>query len=375
MDTKISLNELVNSQSKIVELRDTLLLALCRHLPEIAPLICEDQYNHFLAQSIDNPNQVSYAAKPEYKYDAVRRVRTSLGRYLQRVYSIEITSQINQAIQTIFGEIGHCESCFEIRDDVVEVYREVAESCMSSMDCVDFYEINGVRVVVYTPVEEDKPIARALLWHTDQGQFLDRIYPNNGPHIAHYHKWAEIHGVKVRPHNKQSSDIGERYTVRNIKVGYMPYLDTLCYLTGNTLSSRGGGCCCQNTDGKKPDACQLCREWTLEEITEIDGMDVCDNCASDARQCEKCREYSFEIKCIAGQDVCESCADDCYECQICNESIWDYSRVNGKNLCEDCVERYVQCEVCGTYEVDGEQICDECSRKQEEEEMNEDVEV
>src|SRR4051812_32693308 len=149
------------------ELIDAMRANLPDELSEVIDRIESDDKQHNLSWSLDNPQQVSYAAKPEHRFDTVKRMRTSLGRYLSRNYDVTITPAINSAIDAIFASIAYDDECLDVREDVYDVYAKVASSCMTEMDCVRFYENNGVRVVTYTPPGAEEPIARALLWKTD----------------------------------------------------------------------------------------------------------------------------------------------------------------------------------------------------------------
>lgn len=371
-----------------------LITAMRAHLPqdcsEVIDRIESDDKGHMLSWSLDNPLQVSYAANAAHTFDPVKRMRTSLGRYLSRQYGVEITPTINSAIERIFGDIAYDGQRFAVREDVYDVYSEVASSCMTEMDCVRFYEDNGVRVVTYTPPGEDKPIARALLWKTDKGEFLDRIYPNSGPHIEHYLKWAEDRGCDVRPHHRMG-DVYIDHKIRNVRVGPMPYLDTFCYLSGTTLSARGGGLCCHSTEGLEPTECANCSEWCFDEenegycedcnnnlyscdrcgrrtedTTEISGQTVCECCAEDSHCCDRCNEMVWETGHIDGQDVCESCADDACNCERCEERVFDVSQVDGQTVCESCAEDAEECERCNdtvfeTSEIGDKTVCSACA--------------
>jgi hypothetical protein len=289
-------------RERIIGARVALLQAMRANLPEecraVLDRIESDDKGHNLSWSLDNPCQVSYAAKPDHAYDTVKRMRTSLGRYLSRNYDVTITPAINSAIDAIFAAIAYDGDCFAVREDVCEVYNHVASSCMTEMDCVRFYEDNGVRVVIYTPPGSAGPIARALLWKTDRGEFLDRIYPNSGPHIDHYHKWAEGRGCDVREHNSMG-DVRVEHRIKNVRIGHMPYLDTFCYLYGNTLSTDGDGLCCHSTNGEEPNECNHCGDLHFDS----NESGYCEHCENESYSCERCGDRTFESTEICGQTV------------------------------------------------------------------------
>jgi len=361
---------------RIQAARTELIYAMRGNLPdECAEVIdrieCDDK-GHMLSWSLDNPLQVSYASKPDHTYDPVKRMRTSLGRYLSRNYGVEITPTINSAIERIFGEIAYNGDRFAVRDDVCEIYNTVAESCMTDMSCVEFYENNGVRVVCYTPPGCPGPIARALLWKTDKGEYLDRIYPNSGPHIEHYVKWAANRGCEIRPHHSMGN-IRTDHRIYKVRVGPMPYLDTFCDLSGTTLSTDGDGLTCHNTEGEEPTECRNCSNWTFgddtdgyckscydnlcrceqcskrydsDDMTEIEGQSVCESCAENASSCDRCDHTVWETSHIDGQHVCESCAEEAHCCERCEDSVFQTSEIDGQDVCESCAEEAHECEEC-----------------------------
>lgn len=260
------------SETAILQARSELIEAMAFHLPMLSGTISQiwrDDKEHLLSRSTDNPLQVSYAAKPDHRYDSAKRARTSLGRYLSRNYEVLITLAIDAAIAKLWASLAYNEESFEIREDVCEVYRTVADSCMCGEPCVEFYEYNGVKVLVYTlPGKDKEPIGRALLWETDQGSFVDRVYPNSGPHVAHYVKWAEEHGYAIRSHHRAGYDSG-RFSVSGLRIGGpMPYMDTFMYLNGDTLRSYGPGLVCCETDGEEPIICRRCGGWCFGSIGE-----------------------------------------------------------------------------------------------------------
>jgi hypothetical protein len=351
-------------RDRIVGARAALLQAMRAHLPEecaeILDRIESDDKGHNLSWSLDNPMQVSYAAKPEHIYDSAKRMRTSLGRYLSRNYDVTITPKINAAIDAIFAAIAYDSDCFAVRENVYDVYCQVASSCMTEMDCVRFYENNGVRVVTYTPHGAEEPIARALLWQTDRGEFLDRIYPNSGPHIDHYHKWAQERGCDVREHNSMG-DVRVDHRIKIVRIGPMPYLDTFCYLSGDTLSTNGDGLCCRETSGQEPIDCEHCGDLHFDS----NESGYCESCENDSYSCERCGDRTFDPTEVCGQTVCESCAEESYCCDRCQESVWETNHVDGLDVCESCESEAVCCDRCcesvwETSHVDGQDVCESC---------------
>lgn len=356
-----------NSRCELIE-------AMREYLPMIegtVEQIVQDSKGHFLARSHDNPLQVSYAAKVEYQCDHTKRARTSLGRYLSRQCGVLITPAIDAAIAELWASLAYNEESFEVREDVCEVYRTVADSCMRGEECVEFYERNGIKVLVYTPPGKDEPLARALLWETDQGSFVDRVYPNSGPHVAHYVKWAEEHGYAIRSHHRAGYDSG-RFSVSGLRIGGpMPYMDTFMYLNGDTLRSYGPGLVCCETDGAEPIICRRCDGWCFGSI----GEPHCQDCLNNRHYCNRCDEYTFdEVICIDGRYCCEGCRDDAETCDRCQRLSFSLHEVSGQDICDDCARNYCTCDSCDCLSlslnrVDGSDLCDICCQDETEEEI------
>jgi hypothetical protein len=108
-------------------------------------------------------------------------------------------------------------------------------SCMRLDKCQDFFDIytnpdNKVKMLILTDTE-DKLVGRCLLWETEQGKYMDRVYAND--HIQNlFKKWAEGNEYDLTHYkNSQSNDKG--LTVK-IKVNFnklFPYLDSFRFMT------------------------------------------------------------------------------------------------------------------------------------------------
>ena len=108
-------------------------------------------------------------------------------------------------------------------------------SCMRLEKCQDFFDIytnpeNNVKMLVLTN-SENKLIGRCLLWETEQGKYMDRVYAND--HIQNlFKKWAEGNEYNLTHYkNSQCNDKG--LTVK-VKVDFnklFPYLDSFRFMT------------------------------------------------------------------------------------------------------------------------------------------------
>jgi hypothetical protein len=100
--------------------------------------------------------------------------------------------------------------------------------------CQEFFDIytnpeNRVKMLILT--NNDKLIGRCLLWETDKGKYMDRVYAND--HIQNlFKKWADGNEYKLSHYNGNNN---EQLTTK-IKVDMnkqFPYLDSFRFMTFN----------------------------------------------------------------------------------------------------------------------------------------------
>jgi len=108
-------------------------------------------------------------------------------------------------------------------------------SCMRLEKCQDFFDIytnpeNNVKMLILTN-SDNKLIGRCLLWETEQGKYMDRIYSND--HILNlFKKWADENEYNLT-HYKNSQCDDKGLTVK-VKVDFnklFPYLDSFRFMT------------------------------------------------------------------------------------------------------------------------------------------------
>ena len=108
-------------------------------------------------------------------------------------------------------------------------------SCMRLDKCQEYFDIytnpdNKVKMLILTNTE-NKLIGRCLLWETEKGKYMDRVYSND--HILNiFKKWAEENEYKNTHYNGSQN---EQLTTK-IKVDmnkYFPYLDSFRFMTFN----------------------------------------------------------------------------------------------------------------------------------------------
>lgn len=117
-------------------------------------------------------------------------------------------------------------------------------SCMKHLECQDYFEIyteNPDKVKMVRALDSDnKTVARALLWYTDEGDiFMDRIYGSDIA-IAKFQSYAKengwLHKNKQNYHdNRMINSIGVivdkvlTVTLQNASNRMYPYMDTMKY--------------------------------------------------------------------------------------------------------------------------------------------------
>ncbi len=295
-------------------------------------------YPGLISWSVDEPEKVSYARRPADLYDNRRRVRLSLGKMLVRLgFSAE---DFESETFELVSERTFNPEDFEISSRVAYWYERLgtdAESCMidNPNGCLYTYERNNVSIVVW------RESARALFWETTNGEkFIDRIYPNSGPHIEVFKRWADANGYLIRP-NHSAGVPNIDLEVRFSHTGPMPFLDTFAYWSDGYLNTVGDGIQCQSTSGDSLARCENCGcHAFLEsdddgEIREVDGMAVCEQCYRDSYSCDHCGGATFETLEVSGLEYCQSCADYyATPCSCCGDLI----PANGEVNCELCQE-------------------------------------
>lgn len=111
---------------------------------------------------------------------------------------------------------------------------QLAQSCMSYMACQTFFEIyiNNTEVCkMLILTKDDKLIGRALLWKTDGGNYMDRIYTNRDSYIDVFKEWGrrneyllygELKGLQLKVSVKR--ELYDKY----------PYMDTFSHYSPST---------------------------------------------------------------------------------------------------------------------------------------------
>lgn len=139
---------------------------------------------------------------------------------------------------------------FVIREDITKVYEnEQPHSCMTGRN-MEFFEENGVKILVLLNDENDKNsiVGRALLWEgVKKGKkeytFMDRVYVTNHNFLQLFGEHADKNGWLKKVQLNQDGNcnkllLGEQeltgvfeYQLVNPRVKPVPYFDTFKYFT------------------------------------------------------------------------------------------------------------------------------------------------
>jgi hypothetical protein len=220
----------------------------------------------FLNLSEDKNDTVTFLPKPRIMklvrendklgaYKSPLRQEMKIGRIIKQLFDDKFT---NQQIEIFVNEFkGYCDLMTGKVDlklvdgeDIAYWYHysrynktgkgTLNNSCMrnASRQQLSVYVDNPKVCRLAILVNSDGLLdARALIWNTDKGIVMDRVY-HTGDHIENaYIQYAEKHGWTPKKNIK-----GEKYTVQlhsGVKYRNYPYLDTFSYydVNKNTLST------------------------------------------------------------------------------------------------------------------------------------------
>lgn len=377
---------------------------------EIKDAIENDVKGHYLSLSQDDPEdmKISFASKPEFKFNNDKRTKTTLSRYLRR--HLGVTSEqmnddkLHRLSLFIFGAMINLRTPPKIVKGygLLKAYKNAvgSDSCMTGDDCelVKLYAENPDKVNLIIAFKNQ---ARALLWTTDKGtKILDRIY--FGDPMAKYalQKWACEQNIVQRDNVHDSGLLVEFQSIKYIKKQYVvtldssqvdhyPYLDTFCWgrfeENNNVLKmsneQRGFPLCFHCTDGSFEGRCNGCGE-ALGTVC-INGENYCEDCVSDRFiYCYNCNDYADNESAmdVDGETYCESCGQELFfRCDGCgeynsNDELHEVKREGYGHLewCESCfAENGSHCEGCdwdfetdrGGFDEDGEFYCQDCGEQ------------
>jgi len=186
--------------------------------------------------SLDEENFITY----KYSKSVIERRKKRIGSYLNTHFShypeVERDLYRNKLLSYLIDSVTGFQIVYGA--EVTNAYRNEfgGNSCMTETpEYVLLYEKNPTKVGMLQ--YRGNISARALIWHTDEGEtVIDRIYPNSGVHIDLFIKYAKENGYKYRTTQctgESSFTDGERrfsYTVTlDNNVDVYPYIDTFIY--------------------------------------------------------------------------------------------------------------------------------------------------
>tara|TARA_E500000331_G_scaffold339925_2_gene370701 strand:- start:3890 stop:5296 length:1407 start_codon:yes stop_codon:yes gene_type:complete len=389
---------------------DVCLLHTLNMLCEIGQKIFFRNHNkHYAGISTESAGRIAYAVTPDDKFQVSRRVKTRLGRYITRNFEEIVTHEdFNERALDMLVEkftalaAEDIENIFKIEkgEEIVTNYRDefADDSCMTGSGAryTQMYAANP-DVVSMLCLDDGRYKGRALLWSTDDGQVLDRIYPNSGPHIEKYELYCAKHEIDMRNDNycpcssptdevlPQFNSVQTRkrktYSVQ-VKVpntDCIPYMDLFhfgAWLNGNRNDATEAKLYSAPTeDGVVPDfvasgtggdistyeyhECLCCSETVFRHACEylidahgarsLDNL-TCQTCMDneEVKYCEGCSNRMLETNSILikgineqhGNRYCIPCAIKRLRlCKTCNEVNGYHIMHKDDNYCRAC---YIQ---------------------------------
>lgn len=151
----------------------------------------------------------------------------------------DVLSNIVSALQSeIEGEIKVVEG-----DEIVEYYTyndispegTIGKSCMNNMDDEFFHlysENEGIVKLAVLLDEYETLVARALLWKTNIGWVMDRVYYSSYKYEYQFKDWAK--GNNYLTKLEMENEFGVvRIKLDEVKFEHYPYLDTFNYICFN----------------------------------------------------------------------------------------------------------------------------------------------
>lgn len=194
----------------------------------------EVKIGRFLSKITDHPHfnimfgpGNNYDSKPINKNKLIEETVNSYKSYKKYLNSIE------EYLSVVKGEdikTWYHEDKYEPRSGTL------SNSCMRYDRCQDYFNIyinNGVEMLILKN-EQGKLIGRALLWETNEGKYMDRIYGKDHIQIL-FKKWATDNGYDLR------FDLGSKVT-KSVNVNLQdkfPYMDTFKFMF-NALYDKEG---------------------------------------------------------------------------------------------------------------------------------------
>jgi len=398
-----------NNSEKIEKARQELLRAMQKivikkQFLKFDELYWEIYYDNlsYLGISLDNPKLISYSRNRNDKFSHAKRVKTTLGRYIRRNKKPYCSCATDNDIDKFVGEViaqtlNPTELFTVLRGiDIEQAYYDM----VGGHTCMTEHKAKFVRIYAENPEKIgllvlNKNEARALMWETDGKRVLiDRIYPNDGQHIALYNRYAKEQKWITRLHHgrpqKGTREFRQKYkiTLKQPSNGKYPYMDSFQYswllldsglvvVTNNKNTPHETKLCRDN--GIYEDnliRCEGCNDRDLPNI-RLNGLPYCRYCVSSCRECNKylLLENLTNTNVFHQKYLCKECFNKCESCTDCGiKIITSDIRIveKDKKICSDCFNtRYIICQRCEKiikrsaeiYDSYYGYICQECHNK------------
>lgn len=104
---------------------------------------------------------------------------------------------------------------------------QLGQSCMQYDKCQSYFRIyienpDVCQLLIFKDTTGNKILGRALLWKTDNGNCMDRVYTTKDSLIPLFNKWAEVNNYE----NCYKSDTQYKVKVNPIDYEQYPYMDS-----------------------------------------------------------------------------------------------------------------------------------------------------
>lgn len=214
---------------------EILIKSLKEHLPEV--LEAENEIGKALGVSLEMPGKVTFAPKREFISNREKRLRTTLGKYINRHLKISC-DELKDRIEKVIAE--SCETVMVVEGEkILSAYYSSHgnTSCMTGPDnqeYLDLFLVNPetIKCVLYKSGTTE---GRALLWKHDEGWFMDRVYCNGDfPRIkrAMEDKVREMGDLIERKNNETDAESCQKelsFSINTPEEGGYPFMDTFMY--------------------------------------------------------------------------------------------------------------------------------------------------
>ncbi len=225
-------------------------------LIDVLPVLRYVEDFDYIKEENDREN-ISYLLRnriqnAEDKWNSNLRTVTRIGRFIRKILpnledkEIEKLTNIVKSVikyditdlQEVSGEkirYWYNENHYAFEDKGT-----LGNSCMRYSDYdykfdIYAYNPNKCKLIILLN-DKNKLLARALLWNTDKGPYMDRVYFSNDYEENLYKRYAREKGYKTYYENNEDMIVKE-VRVSSKECSDLPYMDTFKYVYRNFISS------------------------------------------------------------------------------------------------------------------------------------------